>query len=65
MALMVCVPLPLTNTVPSLGIACMAIGVVMRDGLAVIAGAIIGLVWIFLLLTLGEAGIRFLVGMIL
>lgn len=46
MALSVMTPLPLTNTVPSLGIALMAIGVVMRDGLAVIGGAIVGLLWV-------------------
>lgn len=49
MALMVCVPLPMTNTVPSLGIALMAIGVIMRDGLCVTLGAIIGLIWTFAL----------------
>lgn len=46
MALSVCVPLPLTNTVPSFGIAMMALGVLMRDGLAVLAGALIGILWV-------------------
>ncbi|MCB1784146.1 MAG: exopolysaccharide biosynthesis protein [Alphaproteobacteria bacterium] len=63
MALCVCVPLPMTNTVPSLGIALMAAGVVMRDGLAVIIGAIIGIVWVFALCAiiafLGTEGIDF------
>jgi hypothetical protein len=49
MALSVLMPLPLTNTVPSFGIAMMAIGVLMRDGLAVIFGAVIGLGWVFML----------------
>lgn len=49
MALSVLVPLPLTNTVPSMGIAGMALGILMRDGLAVIAGAIIGLSWVIML----------------
>jgi len=49
MALAVCVPLPLTNTIPSLGIALMAIGILMRDGLAVLAGAAIGMAWVVLL----------------
>ena len=49
MALSVCVPLPFTNTVPSFGIAVMALGVLMRDGLAVLAGAIIGITWILAL----------------
>ena len=43
MALSVTIPLPLTNTVPSFGIAVMALGVIMRDGLAVIMGAVVGL----------------------
>jgi len=49
MALSVCVPLPLTNTVPAFGIALMSVGILMRDGLAVLAGVIIGMVWIFIL----------------
>ncbi|MCI5060736.1 MAG: exopolysaccharide biosynthesis protein [Alphaproteobacteria bacterium] len=61
MALAVSIPLPLTNTVPAFGIALMAIGVLMRDGLAVISGAIIGIFWIGLLswavITFGPEGI--------
>ena len=49
MALSICIPLPLTNTVPAFGIALMAVGVIMRDGLAVIAGAIIGTAWVFMI----------------
>lgn len=51
MALAVAFPIPLTNTVPAFGIALMAVGVLMRDGLAVIAGMIIGLAWVTLLLS--------------
>ena len=51
MALAVCVPIPLTNTVPSFGIALMAIGVLMRDGLAVLVGALIGSAWVAMLVT--------------
>lgn len=62
MALTVCVPLPLTNTVPSLGIAMMGMGLVMRDGLTVLAGAFVGTLWICLLaaalLFLGTEGIE-------
>ncbi len=61
MALCVCIPIPLTNTIPSLGIAMMALGVLMRDGLAVIAGAVIGITWVVMLacvvLFLGVEGI--------
>lgn len=46
MALTVMIPLPMTNTAPSFGISLMAIGVIMRDGLAVMAGAFIGMAWI-------------------
>lgn len=60
-ALSICVPLPFTNTVPSFAIALMAVGVLMRDGLAVIAGMVIGSAWITLLLTLGVAGLRALI----
>ena len=72
MALCILVPLPLTNTVPAMGIALMALGVLMRDGLAVIAGMLTGLLWIALLVvvvtTLGLEGIEamkaFIKGMI-
>ncbi|WP_239236691.1 exopolysaccharide biosynthesis protein [Candidatus Nitrotoga sp. BS] len=61
MALSVCIPLPLTNTVPSAGIALMAIGVIMRDGLAIIAGALLGLLWVamlgYVLVFLGTEGL--------
>lgn len=63
MALSVCVPLPLTNTVPSFGIALMSVGVIMRDGLAVLAGALIGILWVgalcFIIMFLGTEGIDF------
>jgi len=49
MALSVTIPLPLTNTVPAMGVALMALGVIMRDGLAVIFGAIVGLAWVAML----------------
>lgn len=49
MALSVTLPIPLTNTVPSLGICLMAIGVLMRDGLAILAGMIVGIGWVVML----------------
>lgn len=51
MALALALPIPFTNTVPAVGIAIMAIGVLMRDGLAVIIGAIIGSIWVILLVS--------------
>lgn len=68
MALSVCVPLPMTNTVPSLGIALMSVGVIMRDGLAVMLGAFIGILWVAaltaILIFLGTEGIDFVKEMI-
>jgi hypothetical protein len=49
MALAVAVPLPLTNTVPSMGLAMVGVGLMMRDGLAIIGGVFIGICWIILL----------------
>ena len=63
-ALCVCIPVPLTNTVPSLAIALMAIGILMRDGLAILAGMVMGSVWIGLLLTLGISGFKALIDFI-
>lgn len=64
MACFIAIPLPLTNTVPAWGIALMALGVMMRDGIAVLAGAIIGTGWMifltFITLFLGAEGIDFL-----
>jgi hypothetical protein len=61
MALVACIPLPFTHAVPSFGVALMGAGVIMRDGLAVIAGAVIGLGWILMLflvvLFLGSEGL--------
>ena len=61
MALSICIPLPLTNTVPAMGIALMAVGVIMRDGLAVIAGALLGLAWVvmifFVIIFFGMEGV--------
>ncbi len=49
MSLCVAIPLPLTNTVPAFGIALMAIGVLMRDGLAVLGGMFVGILWVTIL----------------
>jgi hypothetical protein len=61
MALTACIPVPLTHTVPSLGIAIMAVGIIMRDGLAVLTGAAVGMLWIamlvFAVLIFGPHGI--------
>lgn len=41
----IAIPLPLTNLVPAVGIAIMAVGILVRDGLALIIGAAIGVIW--------------------
>lgn len=60
-SLSICVPIPLSNTVPSLAIAVMAIGVLMRDGLAVLCGMILGSTWlaclVSVLIFIGSEGI--------
>jgi hypothetical protein len=47
------VPLPGTNTVPGIGVAIIAIGLLQRDGILVVLGMIIGAVWIGTLLVAG------------
>ncbi len=44
-------PIPSTNTVPGIGVAIIAFGLMSRDGLLVILGLIIGTAWIALLIT--------------
>lgn len=45
-ALSVLAPFPGTNTVPGIGIAIAALGLVQRDGLLVILGLVVGLGWV-------------------
>lgn len=62
MAASVSLPVPFGNTVPSWGIVLMALGVMSRDGLMVIIGAIVGIVWMIglygLLIAFGVEGIK-------
>lgn len=46
MAAFISLPLPGSNMVPALGIALMSTGVMARDGLTVILGAVIGIGWV-------------------
>jgi hypothetical protein len=50
--------LPMTNTVPSIGLALMSIGLIQRDGLFVLAGAAVASGW-FLALTTVVVGLVF------
>ncbi len=47
------VPLPGTNTVPGLAVVIVAMGLLQRDGILVILGAVLGLAWIGTLLFAG------------
>ena len=56
------VPLPSTNTVPGIGVAIVAFGLMARDGILVVLGSIIGVAWIATLLTLVALGVKTLTG---
>ena len=47
------IPLPGTNSVPGVGVAVAALGLIERDGVLVVLGLLIGFLWVALLLTLG------------
>ncbi len=48
----IAVPLPMTNTVPGFAVALMSIGFIERDGLMVIAGSVLGTLWVSFLLAI-------------
>ena len=58
------VPLPLTNSVPGIGVAIVAIGLIERDGLLVIGGMILGLGWVAALIIGGQAAIALLMDLV-
>lgn len=62
MALSVLFPMPGSNMVPCIGIIFMGAGVIMRDGLAIILGIIVGIGWMIffyaLLVIFGMEGIE-------
>lgn len=55
------VPLPLTNTMPGIGVAVASVGLIERDGLLVLAGLVVGLLWVAALVIGGQAAISFLI----
>ncbi|TCD13696.1 exopolysaccharide biosynthesis protein [Oricola cellulosilytica] len=59
--LSILVPLPLTNTVPGIGVAIAAAGLIERDGIFVMLGLLIGLVWVSILAIGGPALLYFLI----
>lgn len=56
-------PLPSTNTVPGFAVAMVSFGMLERDGLLTTGGLILGSAWIAILLTVGTAGIKLLLGL--
>lgn len=59
--LSILVPLPLTNTVPGIGVAIASAGVIERDGIFVAAGVLIGLFWVLMLVIGGPTLLYFLI----
>jgi hypothetical protein len=59
--LSILVPLPLTNTVPGIGVALVAVGLIERDALFVVMGLIAALVWVAILAIGGPAVVYFIV----
>ncbi|MEM1409380.1 MAG: exopolysaccharide biosynthesis protein [Pseudomonadota bacterium] len=51
------VPLPLTNTTPGIGIGIAAMGLLERDGLLIVAGLLLGLLWVAVLLFFGAEAV--------
>lgn len=60
--LSILVPLPLTNTMPGIGVAIASAGLIERDGIFVVLGLLIGLVWVGILIIGGPALLYFLIG---
>lgn len=59
----VALPIPLTNAIPALGITIMALGLMNRDGVIIIAGffvAVIGVIIAISVITLGLKAIKYL-----
>ena len=53
------VPLPMTNTVPGIGVAIASVGLIERDGLLILLGLLIGFAWVSLLIFGGQAALAF------
>jgi hypothetical protein len=54
------IPLPATNTVPGIGVAIAAFGLMARDGIVVLLGLLIGSVWVSLLVLAPFIGLSFI-----
>jgi hypothetical protein len=47
-AISVAIPLPLTNSIPALGIALMVLGLLNRDGIVILCGLVISIIGLFI-----------------
>ena len=54
------IPLPLTNSVPGLGVSIAAVGLIERDGFLIMIGLMVGLLWVLALIVGGQAAITYL-----
>lgn len=59
----IAMPVPFSNTIPSLGIVLIAIGLLERDGLVIIGGMLVGLAGVALAVVIYYAGIEFVKGL--
>lgn len=59
LAISVCVPLPGTNTIPSIAIGVIAAGLIQRDGLFVVLGALFGVAALVVIIFFGGTVISF------
>jgi hypothetical protein len=61
MSASILLPLPGSNMIPALGLSIMSAGVIVRDGVAVIVGALIGLIYMILyyglIILIGQQGL--------
>ena len=55
------IPLPLTNSMPALGVAIVSVGLIERDGLLILFGLFVGLAWVAALIIGGEAAISWFI----
>lgn len=62
-SLSIALPLPLTNTVPGIGVAIIALGLIERDGLLILGGALVALIWIGFLAFAGTTVVAFVLSL--
>ncbi|MEM9810632.1 MAG: exopolysaccharide biosynthesis protein [Pseudomonadota bacterium] len=58
------VPLPSTNTIPGIGVAIASVGLLERDGLLILGGLFLGLLWVGGLVFLGGEVVSAILGLV-